>query len=86
MWETIAGCLKDIIQRPGTPSKTYIIDMQDGSRHYDPAAFAAKDMTWGANWGEADAKALHYALFLKEEYGPVVVSTIDWDMGTFSYQ
>ena len=61
MWETIADCLKDIIQRPGTPNKTYIIDMQDGSRYYEPAAFAGLDTNVGAHWGEADAKVPYWA-------------------------
>ena len=52
MWDVIASCLKKIIQRPSTASKTYIIDMQDGTKYYEPAAFIPKDKNTGANWGE----------------------------------
>jgi len=56
MWDIIASCLKTIVQQSNTPSKTYIIDMQDGTRHYEPAAYIARDKNRGANWGEGDAK------------------------------
>lgn len=80
MWEVIQECIETIVQQSWVPRSVYIIDKQDTSKLYLPSAFEPKDKTFGANWGEADTKSLHYALFLKEEYGPVVIATIDWDM------
>jgi hypothetical protein len=80
MWEVLTECLEELIDSASTPEAMYIIDKQDGTRSYFPVAAKAIDHNVGANWGEADAKASHYAFMLKEAYGPVMIATIDWDM------
>lgn len=61
LWQTLAFCLAEV--------DTGIIDGPDGIVVNGPTP------NW--QWGEADAKAIHWALI---STGKVCIETIDWDM------
>ena len=72
LWLTIAFCLVELLS-----SEEDVDFVVDGPTSVRQGTFV--DANGWTNWGEADAKALHWA-FSTEQFGSVCIETIDWDM------
>lgn len=76
LWTIVAELLVEFARALTAPNTVYVVEPPGGGRRTVPADAGAQ--VCPHNWGEADQKAVAFAV--EHEPKTVLVSTIDWDM------